>query len=452
VKEISRCDSEAYNLSQTTETINRVIDISKNNHQKSICFVTGVPGAGKTLAGLNMANVRHNFDANEHAVFLSGNGPLVFVLREALARDEWERSNHRIKKLSAKKKASAFIQNIHHFRDEGQQSKKPPTENVVIFDEAQRAWTEKQTAKFMAERGVLDWNKSEPEYLIEYMDRHKEWAVIVCLIGGGQEINTGEAGLPAWFEALSKHFPHWKVYLNNRLFDDEYTLGKSMEKMLLNIDVTPEDNLHLAVSIRSFRSELVSSFVKSLLDMDLKRACDQFAQIRSKYPIVMTRNLDSAREWVRSKARGTERYGMIASSAGKRLRSLGIWVQSDIDPEYWFLNGKDDVRSSYFLEETATEFDIQGLEIDWSIVCWDADYRIENGRFIPYNFTGTSWKSIKKPEDILYRKNAYRVLLTRARQGIAIFIPVGDHTDVTRKRAYYDCTYNYLKEIGIDEI
>ena len=452
VKEISRSDSEAYNLSLTTEAINKIIDDSKNSHEKAICFITGVPGAGKTLAGLNIANARHNFDENEHAVFLSGNGPLVIVLREALARDKYKRSGHSILKQKAKVEAEAFIQNIHHFRDEAIKSGKAPIEKVTIFDEAQRAWTKKQTSKFMFERGVIDFDKSEPEFLISVMDRHQDWAVIICLVGGGQGINTGEAGLPAWFDALRNHFTHWNVYVSRQIADEEYTRGAPLVSIFKDLRVNLVDKLHLAVSLRSFRSEIVSAFVKALLDIDLPSAQNLYIQLKPKYPIVMTRDLNSAREWVRLKARGTERYGLTASSGAKRLRSFGIWTQSKIIPENWFLNSIDDVRSSNFLEETATEFDIQGLEIDWTIVAWDADYRIQDGKFKPYKFTGTKWNSVNIEDTRLYLKNAYRVLLTRARQGLVIFIPQGTSGDITRQPEYYDATYRYLKMIGIDEI
>jgi hypothetical protein len=452
VKEISRSDAEAYNLSQTADAINEIVDRSKSYREKSICFVTGVPGAGKTLAGLNIANTRHNFDDEEHAVFLSGNGPLVFVLREALARDDYERSNHSVRKNQAKKKAEAFIQNIHHFRDEALKSNRPPIEKVTVFDEAQRAWTREQTAKFMDERGILDFNMSEPEFLISAMDRHKDWAVIICLVGGGQEINTGEAGLPAWFDALRHLYPHWKVYVSKQISDEEYTRGLKFDEMLRGLHYKAVDKLHLAVSLRSFRSERVSAFVKSLLDIDITTAQSLYSELRFKYPIVLTRNLDRARNWVRSMARGTERFGLTASSGGKRLRICGIWVQSNITAENWFLNDRDDVRSSFYLEDTVTEFDIQGLEVDWSIVAWDADLRIENGEFIPYNFTGTKWNSVKHEDNRLYVKNAYRVLLTRARQGLVIFIPQGSNDDKTRLNKYYDGTYKYLKQIGILEI
>lgn len=453
VKEIARSDAGASNLNQTTETINRIINDSKKNHEKSICFITGVPGAGKTLVGLNIANERHQYDEGEHAVFLSGNGPLVSVLREALARDEVERSDQKITKTDAERKSSVFIQNIHHFRDNAlNKPDQAPLEKVAIFDEAQRAWTQEKTAKFMKERNVFSWEMSEPEFLISAMDRHDDWAVIICLIGGGQEIHTGEAGLPAWFDALKNRFPHWKVYVSRQISDEEYTRGLELEKFFNGLNYYPERDLHLAVSLRSFRSEQVSDFVKSLLDNDLPRAQNLYSQLKYKYPIVMTRSLEKARNWIYSKARGTERYGLIASSGAKRLRQFGICVQSTIQAKNWFLNNKKDVRSSYFLEDTATEFDIQGLEIDWSLVAWDADYRMENGSFKPYNFSGSKWKMVRNQDAQLYLKNTYRVLLTRARQGFVIFIPEGSDTDFTRQHSFYDGIYQYLKEVGITEL
>lgn len=451
VDEISRNDASAVNLNSTTLAINRIIDDSKANHKKSICFITGVPGAGKTLAGLNISIERQKIDDKEHAVFLSGNGPLVDVLQEALARDDSERN--KIKKTDAMRKAKEFIQIIHHFRDDAISVSTPPIEKVAIFDEAQRAWTEDMLSKFMTQKkGVFDFNMSEPEFLISVMDRHQDWAVIICLIGGGQEINTGEAGLTEWFNSLKKNYPDWKVYVSDKITDIEYSKGMSIPKLLEGMNHEIVEDLHLSVSLRSFRSEKVSAFVKALLDIDLETACMLYDLFKSDYPICITRNLDVAKDWIKGKAKGTERFGLTASSGAKRLRSYGVWVQSKIDSKTWFLNDKDDVRASYFLEETATEFDIQGLELDWTIVCWDADLRVGRNGLEFYSFTGSKWMNICKPENANYLKNAYRVLLTRARQGFVIFVPEGNENDKTRKCEYYDGIYQYLKDIGIKEI
>lgn len=451
VKDIARNDAKAVNLQQTAEAINKIIEESKQKHSKAICFITGVPGAGKTLAGLNIANERHNFAEEEHAVFLSGNKPLVDVLREALIRDESSRKN--ISKQEATKKVLPFIQMIHHFRDAELITQEPPNEKVVIFDEAQRAWTQEKLSEFMKrKKGVADFTMSEPEFLIDVMDRHKDWAVIICLVGGGQEINTGEAGLSEWFDALATKFPQWEIYVSDKITDSEYVQNKPLIERLSTLNHHIVTTLHLAVSLRSFRSEKVAGFVKALLDADSRCAQMLYTETSKNYPIFLTRNLQKAKEWVRSRAKGTERYGLIASSGAKRLRSCGIWVQSKIDAKHWFLDDKYDVRSSYALEEVATEFDIQGLEVDWSIVAWDADLRFVEDHFEYFKFIGAGWQRVNKVENQQYLKNTYRVLLTRARQGVIIFVPEGDEHDETRHNAFYDETYNYLKKLGLNEL
>lgn len=452
VEDISRNDASAKNLNQTTKAINKIIDYSKAHNRKSICFITGVPGAGKTLAGLNIAVERQKIAEDEHAVFLSGNGPLVDVLQEALARDDAKR-NH-ISRKEASRKVKEFIQIIHHFRDDAISVDTPPVEKVAIFDEAQRAWDEQNLTDFMKKKKhIEDFNMSEPEFLISILNRHNDWATIICLIGGGQEINKGEsAGIYGWFDSLRNNYPNWDIYVSDKITDNEYSKGHNFAEMTKNMNVNIIEDLHLAVSLRSFRSENVSNFVKALLDVDIDTAKRLYEQFNSDYPVFVTRNLHKAKLWVRSQAKGSQRYGLTASSGAKRLRKYGIWVQNKIEATNWFLNGKNDVRSSFHLEETATEFDIQGLELDWTIVCWDADLRFENGDFKHLKFVGTKWQNIKSADNILYLKNAYRVLLTRARQGFVIFVPTGDETDMTAKPEYYDGIYRYLKSVGIKEL
>ncbi|OQB47884.1 MAG: hypothetical protein BWY02_01975 [bacterium ADurb.Bin157] len=413
------------------------------------------PELEKTLAGLSLANSNHNVENSEHAVFLSGNGPLVDVLREALARDDVELAKERdekLKKNEALSKAKAFIQNIHHFRDDGIENPGAPIERVVVFDEAQRAWNKEQTAKFMKEKkGKANFQMSEPEFLISVMDRHDSWATIICLIGGGQEINTGEAGLPEWYYALKERFSHWHVFVSNRLSDQEYTRGIQLfdEKALKNLEFVPE--LHLGVSVRSFRSENVSALVKAILDCDLNSAKEYFKSVSENYPIFMTRDLNLAKKWVAEQSRGSERYGLLASSGAIRLRAYGIHVKAEADPKVWFLNDKNDIRSSFYLEDVATEFMIQGLELDWTLVAWDADLRFSEGNWILKAFRGTSWQDINSPDRRLYLINAYRVLLTRGRQGMVIFVPPGNKDDPTCLPEFYDGTYNFFKEIGFKE-
>lgn len=456
VKEISRHDAGAINLSKTAAAINRIIEYSKTQNKKSICFVTGVPGAGKTLAGLNIASERVKADAEEHAVFLSGNGPLVEVLREALTRDSVQTAKEKGEtstKKSEKLRAVKFIQNIHHFRDDNLISEKSPIEKVVVFDEAQRAWTRKMASSFMKQkRGKSDFSMSEPEFLVSVMNRHQDWCVIVCLIGGGQEINTGEAGLSEWIEALKTHFSNWDVYYSNQIISDSDYLSDGELKTWLTASANEDNNLHLSVSVRSFRSERVSDLMQKILDNKIEEAKMLFDEIKEKYPIVLTRNLTSAKKWLQERAKGSERFGIVASSSGRRLRPYGIDVKNEIVASNWFLNNSDDVRSSYFLEDVATEFDIQGLEIDWVCLGWDINLYYKDARWNFQNFSGTKWNRINNLFDRKYLLNTYRVLLTRARQGLIIFVPFGDENDFTRPPSLYDETFAYLESVGFPVI
>ena len=450
VEEITRSDAGAKNLSATANCISNIIEQAKQGNKKAICFVTGVPGAGKTLAGLNIANQRLKVAEDEHAVFLSGNGPLVQVLQEALARNR--AIKNKIKKETALKETRAFIQNIHHFRDEYLKNSQAPTEKVVVFDEAQRAWNQHQTSKFMSQkRGQSDFNQSEPEFLIEVMNRHQNWCVIVCLIGEGQEINTGEAGLVAWMQALQSSYPDWQVHYSNLIVNQDNYLQDAAIKSWLSTTGVEQNHLHLATSVRSFRSEKVSAWVHALLDMD-EQAKSLWKEIQSNYPIVLTRDLQKAKAWVKAQAKGSERYGLVASSGARRLKALGVHVKNEIDVANWFLNPKYDVRSSYFLEDVATEFDVQGLELDWVCLAWGENFYYQDNQWHYQSFKGCKWQNINKEEDKQFTKNAYRVLLTRARQGMVIWIPEGSESDNTRQKEFYDGTYQYLKSIGINEL
>jgi len=459
VKEISRSDAGAINLSKTSNTISEIIEYSKTNHKKSICFITGIPGAGKTLAGLNIAVERMKADKQEHAVFLSGNGPLVDVLREALTRDEVNNAKIDGRKLTKKEaaiKANTFIQNIHHFRDDALITKEAPTEKVVVFDEAQRAWNKEQTSKFMKQKkGYDNFEMSEPNFLISVMDRHSDWSVIVCLIGGGQEINNGEAGLEEWIYSLQNNFKDWNIFYSPYIISDKnYLQNDDLIKWLKsNQKAQKNDNLHLSVSVRSFRSEKLSEFIHAILDIDINKAKNLHENyIKNNYPIKITRDFQKAKEWLRKQRLGNERTGVIASSGAYRLRPFGVNIKSKIDPAIWFLNDKDDIRSSFFHEEIATEYDIQGLELDYTCVCWDGDFYFDNNQWVFKKFSGTKWQNINQEIKRRYLLNTYRVLLTRARQGMIIFIPEGSKEDKTRLSKYYDGTFEYLKSFGIEEI
>lgn len=453
VVDISRNDAGAQNLTSTTKAISAIIDNCKEKHKKAICFVTGVPGAGKTLAGLNIANERHKFEADEHAVFLSGNGPLVDVLQTALAKDKSQRDG--ITLDAAKRETKAFIQIIHKFRDEALATNEAPIEKVAIFDEAQRAWDAYSLSNFMSrKKGVHNFNQSEPDFLISIMDRHKDWAVIICLVGGGQEIYTGEAGISDWFKALHNKYKDWDIYLSDKMSDSEYIGSSTISELLSGRPFSVIPSLHLGVSLRSFRSEKLSAFVKTLLDNKPDEAYKVYSELKYTYPIYMTRNFEAAKKWVKSKSRGNERYGLLASSEGKRLRGIGIWVPTEINHVGWFLNDKEHVDSSFFLEVAASEFKVQGLEIDYGILAWDADLRYVNNEFDFFRFRGSRWTHINVEQRQRYLKNAYRVLLTRARQGLVIFVPEGadPEEDMTRSRLLYDEIFNYFKKCGIVEL
>jgi hypothetical protein len=452
VDEITR--SDAANLTITTDRISQIVEQAKRNGEKAICFVTGVPGAGKTLAGLNLATSRARDSSGENAVFLSGNGPLVEVLQEALARDEYQRAKNTVSIAmhDARRRVKSFIQAIHLYRDEYLRVAVAPEEHVVVFDEAQRAWTQGKLSKFLRDRRGIHFDKSEPQFLIEILNRHSDWCVVVCLIGGGQEINEGEAGLSEWFIALSKHFRDWKIYTSDQLVAPEYNWGLNLQAMMNGLDCSYEKDLHLAVSVRSFRAEKLSQFVNEIIVGDASAAAQTYGSIKAVYPIHLTRSLGAARAWLRQRARGSERCGLVASSGALRLKPEGIHVKAEINAPNWFLNPKNDVRSSYFLEDPATEFAIQGLELDWVGVCWDADFRRVGGRWSFHDFSGASWRNVHDTRRQTYLANAYRVLLTRARQGMVIYVPPGDELDHTRPAHFYDGICDFLKACGIAEM
>lgn len=463
--------------------LTNIIKYCRENNRKAICFITGVPGAGKTLIGLNTAI--DQFNRGEKAVYLSGNFPLVEVLQEALTRDYVRRDKIMAKKEcrkactkeEAKSKVKAFIQMIHHYRDLYLEGTKVeggkivpisgyfqshtdkayvPAEHVAIFDEAQRAWTRDELKRFMREKkGIKEFPYSEPEYLISCMDRQTDWGVVVCLVGNGQSINKGEAGLKEWIDSINLSYKDWDVYMSDYLLTSGDITPDLMN--LIRPQLKSREDLHLKMSMRSFRSEKVSIFVNQLLALQKQEAAATLKEL-DNYPIVLTRSLDTAKEWLRSHNRGSERMGLLASSKAERLKAISINVRYQPDFVHWFLENDSDIRSSNALEDTLTEFKVQGLEIDWACVAWDADLRLnKDGKSWSHHQlrSGTQWQNINKPINQEYQINAYRVLLTRARQGMVIVIPNGDHgvpPDETRKPEWYDGIYNYLKEIGIKEI
>jgi len=479
VEEITRSEATGENLKRTSDFVMRVIEHSQANHEKSICFVTGVPGAGKTLIGLNIA-VRQ-FQKKSLAVYLSGNQPLVSVLSEALARDKKRQEEERNPGVrynlsTARRDVKSFIQIVHHYRNETLTKLKRPicdgilevdpakmkkhredgyaeVEHVAIFDEAQRAWTKQQLANWLKRKqNIPDFPMSEPEFLIWSLNLREDWSVIVCLVGGGQEINTGEAGIGEWLRAINTKFPSWNVFISDQLTEKEYAEGELENLLKVNPRIKRSQDLHLAVSMRSFRAEQLSNFVHFLLEGNEAKARELFCTLDGKYPIVITRSLDEAKKWLRQQKRGTERYGMVVSSQAQRLRPLAIDVRCKPDTVHWFLDDITDIRSSQFLEDAASEFDVQGLELDWTCLIWDGDLRWQHSTWGNYSFKGNKWQNVNSPERRAYQINAYRVLLTRARQGMVLCIPEGNPDDATRQPKLYNGTYEYLKKIGIPEI
>lgn len=505
VEDITRHEADQATTDNTISYILQVIRESKEKGEKSICFVTGVPGAGKTLVGLDVA-VKQTYQGyerpveDEGAVYLSGNGPLVAVLNEALAKDNYLKCKDRgeAKKISdSRREVGKFIQIIHRYRDNMLAKIKVPVENgrleidpekaikmqgagfgevehVAIFDEAQRSWTHERLAAYL-KRGGTYGNKmkvpnfpiSEAAFLIWSLDQREDWATIVCLVGGGQEINTGEAGISEWIMALNEMFAHWKVHISPQLTESEYAEGRVDELLRDNKNVTYSESLHLGVSLRSYRAEKLSAFVHALLTID-KSAAALYNEIKENYPIVLTRDMEKAKEWLHKKVRGTERTGVLVTKESARYKPLGVHVlqPGDVNAVHWFLEDKADVRSSNYLEDAATEIQVQGLELDYSCILWDADMRYENGKWRYYRFNGqTKWveqidNSESKREQMKYMLNAYRVLLTRARAGMVICVPKGNSNktvngyfeDSTRLPEYYNGTYQYLKSLGLEEI
>lgn len=453
VEEISRHDAGAKNLAITSHRLSELIDQVHAEGRKAIFLITGVPGAGKTLVGLDIANKHTKKEDELYSVFLSGNGPLVSVLHEALARDRKERAlatGEQLRIGEARSAVKQFIQNVHHFRDDCLASSAPPIEHIALFDEAQRAWDLTQTASFMLrKKGTDGFDQSEPEFLISCLDRHADWAAVVCLVGSGQEINTGEAGISEWLSAIRRRFTDWSIYLSPRLREIEYHADAELESLSNRPLVHWDEALHLATSVRSFRSDRVSGFVNELLALELEQARTTLNQVLPHYPIRVTRNLDRAKDWLRQQARGSERYGIVVSSQAQRLKPHGIDVRVKVDPVRWFLEDRQDVRSSYYLEDVATEFQVQGLELDWACVVWDGDLRLEGDEWEYFGFKGKRWERVRKDSRQRYLLNAYRVLLTRARQGMVIVIPEGDPADPTRLPAFYNSAHQLFQEVGI---
>ncbi len=451
VREISH--SYASNLDATTDMLAEVIREARAQNRRYVCFVTGVPGAGKTLTGLNVVHDPSlRAEGGPSGIFLSGNGPLVKVVREALVLSQ-QRSGRR--RQDSAHEVSTFIQNVHQFlRYHREHPTALPHEHVVVFDEAQRAWDREQMQR---KQGV---DSSEAAELFDVMDRLDGWAVIIALVGGGQEIFLGEAGLEEWGRAVAVR-SHWRVVASpevvsggasvsgHRLFADGVPPG---------IEFRPEPLAHLNVGVRSFRAQRLAEWVDAVLTLNTERARSLVPDHR-EFPLHFTRELDIAKAWLRARSKpgNGQRAGLIATSEDQRLRAYGLERASAFRLNYsfekWFLMPPADVRSSHALEVAASEFECQGLELDWVGLCWGGDLTPSNpGGWEYRKFRGSAWNQVRGDGERAYVRNRYRVLLTRARLGMVIWIPRGRADDTTLDPARFDRIAQLLQAAGVPEL
>jgi len=390
---------------------------------------------------------------------MSGNRPLVLVLREALARDFKTRKGESIGE--ARKRVETLIQNIHHFIGDNLLRPKDqlPFENVIIvFDEAQRAWSAEHNQKRHKAKKSPLWHLSEPEMLLNIMDRHKDWAVVSAFVVGDQVIHKGEAGLAEWGKALDSNYQHWRIVASCHALR-----GKSAIKSTALFSaskpanvVIEDDALHLKTCLRSHQAEAVVGWVNSVIAGDIAGAAAVSRRLE-RFPVVLTRNLAQARNWLRENTRGERRCGLIASSGATRLRAHGIETSTGFRPPYpyerWFLDKPEDYRSSYQLEVPATEFEIQGLEIDIACLCWGGDFVWNSGsrQWRKLRLTGTDWRPVAE-KDAVQVENKYRVLMTRAREGLLIFVPQGGSDDTTQSNLSMDETAQFLLSCGVRQL
>jgi hypothetical protein len=447
IREIAHCEASEHEIGLVRQTIQTYVDQSRARNEHVICFLTGVPGSGKTLVGLSLA---HSHENRENAIhFMSGNGPLVKVLQHLFTQ---ESKRNGANAINARIEAKTLLENVHVFaRNYMDDDKREPSNHAIIFDEAQRAWNRAQNKK------KFNRDYSEPEMLLGIMERHQDWAAVIALVGGGQEINDGEAGLAEWGRALAERSTPWTIYASPEvLTGGPSTAGHRLFDGLSSAPrVQTNETLHLRTSNRSLRAECLASWVNYLLDGDADSAAA--LRIADKFPIFLSRDLNETRAKLQQQALGPIRYGLVGSSGASRLRAIGLEPSStfhaDYPWEHWYLAPKEDLRSSYRCEVFATEFEIQGLELDWIGLCWGGDCVWESSRGWqlrkllsgPHN----RWVSIKNPERRNFRQNAYRVLLTRARLGMIIFVPRGDAEDATNQPDEFESTAEFLLNCGV---
>jgi hypothetical protein len=447
IREVAHSEASEHEIETVRTAIQGYVNIARAKRHHAICFLTGVPGSGKTLVGLSLAHSGENKSDAIH--FMSGNGPLVKVLQHLFTHESMRKGAGA---TQARAEAKTLIENVHVFaRYHTDENHGPPSNHAIIFDEAQRAWNRAQHVK------KFNRNYSEPEMLLRIMERHEDWAMVVALVGGGQEINDGEAGLEEWGRALVEAAKDWRVYASPEVLEDgPSTAGHQLfDDPTRQKEVQTNPTLHLRTSNRSLRAEKLATWVNFVLDGD-SEAADSL-RIGERFPILLSRDMGEMRQRLREQGIGANRYGLVGSSGAARLRAEGLEPSStfhaDYPWEHWYLGEKTDVRSSFRCEVFATEFEIQGLELDWIGLCWGGDFiwDAERGWLLRALRPGeqSKWSLIKNQDRQVYRRNAYRVLLTRARMGMVIFVPRGDANDPTNNPDEFEATAQFLIRCGV---
>jgi hypothetical protein len=446
IREIAQCEASEHEIGLVRQTIQAYVDQARERKRHVICFLTGVPGSGKTLVGLSLAHSQENQENAIH--FMSGNGPLVKVLQHLFTQEGRKRGANA---TNARIEARTLIENVHIFaRNYMEDDRREPSNHAIIFDEAQRAWNRAQNKK------KFNRDYSEPKMLLDIMERHQDWAAVIALVGGGQEINDGEAGLEEWGRALAQSPKQWAIYASPEVLEGgPSTAGHRLfARATEQLEVRTNPVLHLRTSNRSLRAEKLAIWVNHVLDGNANEAAA--LRVTDKFPIFLSRDLEKTRTKLREQKIGPIRYGLVGSSAAARLRAEGLEPNSTFHADYpweqWYLASETDLRASFQCEVFATEFEIQGLELDWIGLCWGGDFvwNESRGWQLRKLLSGPNnrWISIKKEEKRIFRKNAYRVLLTRARQGMIIFVPKGNAADSTNAPEEFDATASLLLQCG----